>query len=154
MWGESMKEAISTLVSVGIGAFLAGTAFGYGLQQWNIKSVEQSEISAAFEQGQQAERELRGEAGDAATCREDGQVFTAEAGKIYRHCSTGTNFVLESVRDGNNAMQATVGALAISGRPPPYVARFVSKDEQQCELVYSAAVPSEPKSVIVSFNCG
>jgi hypothetical protein len=148
-----VKETPVTLISVAIGAFLAGTAFGYGIQQWNIKSVTEAQLEAARDVARLEERTRLGGGEDGRDCYADNEVFNAEPGQIYQHCSTGVSLVVQTIRDNNQSLQASVGSVTISGRPPPFAAEFGEFEGKKCQLMYSAATTKEPVAAIVSFQC-
>jgi len=143
-----MRETPATLISIGLGAFLAGTAFGYGLQQWTIKSLNDTQKAELVEQGRQEAFASMGVAEGQDDCKPNSSPFELGAGGFSKHCASGSVVVIDAIA-ANKSMRGTVGGIPFSKNPPSQV-EFGSEG---CALVYNAAVVDDDARAILSFEC-
>ncbi|MEM7742273.1 MAG: hypothetical protein AAF409_01070 [Pseudomonadota bacterium] len=146
-----MKETPTTLVAVGIGAFFAGIAFGYGIQQWSISLNEEALLERGRVEGRAEERQRLGVAETSNGCTPNGEVFELEVGGAQSHCQTGATLVLSRIA-ADGYLRGTLAGKVISTRPPKLVP-FGSADGENCTLTVGAVKQSDPLRAVFSFGC-
>ncbi|MEM9437555.1 MAG: hypothetical protein AAGA15_10975 [Pseudomonadota bacterium] len=136
------------LISVGIGAFLTGIAFGYTLQIWQVNRVNSVELDAKFEEGRLYERTLLGRAEGQEDCYANGQIFQVGQGQVFTQCASGANGFIELVTN-DKLVRGTIGASEFQNRPPASVP-FGSTN---CVLVVSGVTEEDEPKAVLSFQC-